>query len=172
MRISRVEPRAADSAFDVTAIAARGRVATQAGCSLIVRFDRMARDEVATVYEVPIDRLGLARLDPHPLRDVVTVVALGLGMTLVAELLRGRGPHAMLPDPICIVPQKSLRQEFGQIALPVTAGALATIELLLMALQTLRHRRKWGRLATFADQTCMAGHTLATDLLQRQVIAV
>jgi hypothetical protein len=70
----------------------------------------VARDEIAAVDEVSVDALGAAALDGEILRHIVTIVALRLRMTSLAQAFLLLGELPVTAREALVVPQESLRQ--------------------------------------------------------------
>jgi hypothetical protein len=110
MRVAPQDAISAHPARHVARIARFRGVAAQAARRLRLRFDGVARDEIATVDEVSIDTLGLAALDGEILRHVVTIVALRLRVTSLTQAFLLLGKLAVTAREALVVPQESLRQ--------------------------------------------------------------
>jgi len=132
----------------------------------------VADDEIAAVHEIALDRLGPTPLDGEPLRHVVAGIALGLGVTRLAEARFLARRRAVTANEVLIVTQERLRKGAFEISACVTRRARGLFPLLLVLVtrEALAHGRQ-GRFAFF-DDAGVALYALSADFGQRQMLVV
>jgi hypothetical protein len=124
----------------------------------------MRRHEVAAVHEAALNRLGAAPLHAQILASVVTAVAIGLGVTSLAQALLLHGFGAVMAHESGFMAQEGLWHEALEVTIGMTGRALPRLPLLLVLVtaKALAHRRQ-GRLARL-DHPAVAAHTLSSKL--------
>lgn len=110
MRTHRSSPRCTDAPRNVAAITTLGVVAAKAGCGSGSRLDGVSNDEIANVFELPLDAIRLALLHEQTSTLLMAIGAPGLGVAGLTDIGLARGGNPVTLEPSCIVPQEGLGQ--------------------------------------------------------------
>jgi hypothetical protein len=169
MRIAPGDAVTAHASRHVAGVAGFYRVTAHAAGGLRFCFQGMPSQKIATVDELSLDAFRTAPLDREVLRHVMAVVALRLRVARLAELLFLLCELTVSPGKSLIMRQKRLRQRPLEVRLHVTRHTFALVPLLLvlMAGQTLAHRRQG--VPRFPHHARMARHALPLERLHRQM---
>jgi hypothetical protein len=132
----------------------------------------VSRHEVAAVHEAALNGLGAAPLYAQILADVVTAVAISLGVTGLAQALLLHRFGAVMAHEPAFVAQEGLRHEALEVTVFVTGRALPGPPLLfvLVTAKALAHWRQ-GRLSRL-NHPAVAAHALPPHCTERQMTVV
>jgi hypothetical protein len=132
----------------------------------------MAHHEVPSMHELPLDRFWVPLLDRESLRRVVALVAVGLRVASLAELLLFRRGRAVYANEVPFVTEKRPRQQPDEIAPFVARRAFTAIPLcrVFVAAEAFLHRRDLGSIVL--DDPGVTGHALTADVGEYEVTVV
>ena len=132
----------------------------------------MSHQEITLVFEFTFNRIGSPLLDGKATTLIMTIRTPGGRMTRPTNRrLPARG-NSVPFQPSSIMPEEGLRYEAAQFLADMTRGTVATLEILLVTVETHGHRWRPHRSRLGIDDAAMADNALAVNLLLNEMTVV